>query len=608
MKTKIILVLTVIAVLCITFIISKSDYADTTTTRTRLPKALYITTGMNYGNGTVAEGVLLAIKAFNKNGIPTQLENREIILNETELSRYDIIVMLTASEYHDADRKHSLVHLTDMEMEILNRWVENGGTLIAGDNIGRFRMNGSDRSDYTHGNLGVAEWPLAKAFGVTLQEHNLSGYHVEGKLGIGVKQILIPAAENRWSMVPDTFGSNNIEVMAQWVKNDSSFPAITKHRYGKGKAILLASSYLLHPSNNGGYSGAADIEQFFKSLADTNIKLSPWPGGRSYAMTVTFDAEGDSLNYNMVKSFTELQDIKVVYFVNPNLDSNVQKAIRKDKQLIASNGFDQINMNTQGFHNSQMNLLMNEQYWKKKFTGYCFPIGIAGFPGLLGLEREHYLYDISIGLDQIFEIKGSAVPYNIPVTNSGFEVIPTATSFYCSSDVFEISPVAKDDYSFFPRLINADTYPSDEMEKDSRLYQSHLMNTLHQVIKPAAGVINYFGHLAATGHNEVTLRPLSVLLNAAKNDSAWITTPDSIALWRKNLIKTEFYVTVGSNSITIAVVCEDSIELKEVAVCIDNDYRRYESKHAKVQFVLRGKEYFAVFNAKNGTTITLIKG
>ncbi|MBL8028553.1 MAG: hypothetical protein JNL74_19165 [Fibrobacteres bacterium] len=578
----------------------------------RLPKALYITTGMNYGNGTIAEGILLAIKAFNRHGIPTRLENREIILNESSLSHFDIIIMMTASEYHDADRKHSLVHMTDVEMEILNRWVENGGTLVAGDNLGRFRMNGSDRSEYTHGNLGPVEWRLAKAFGVTLSERNLSGFSIEGILGKGEKEILLTSSENRWSMVPDTSGVKNMQVIADWKKNDTTYPAITNHGYGKGRAILLATSYLLHPSNNGGYSGAADIEQFFDFVAETkmsesksDIKLSPWPMGKSYAMTITFDAEGDIQNYQQIKNFTLTEGVKAVYFVNPNLDSNVQNAIRLDKPLIASNGFDQINMNDKGFHSSQMNLLMNAQYWNCRFYGYRFPLGIAGFPGLLGLYKEKYLYDISISLDQISEIKGSAVPYNIPITNSGFEAIPHPTSFYCSSDIIEISPILKDDYTFFARLINTDTYPSEEMEKDSRLYQSHLMNTLHQVIKPAAGVVNYFGHLAATGHNDVTLRPLSVLLNTAKRDSAWITPPDSIALWRSRLLKTEFFTSVNSNSIKINVKTDNSTQLSSVALSVDKSFKKFKSNGIDVKFIQREKEYFAVFDAANGTEIVL---
>jgi hypothetical protein len=581
----------------------------------RLPKAIFLTTGMNYGNGTVAEGVLLALRAFNRHGVPVRLENREILLDANVLGKFDILVMPTASEYHDADRKHSLIHLSDPEMHNLAHWVAAGGMLIAGDNIGRFRLDGSDRSGYSAGQLGPEQWPLSELFGVVLQERNLSGFLLEGRFGAGESRTLMEPSESRWAMVPDTNGSKDLEVLASWRRGSESLPASVRHRSGRGSALLLASSYLLHPSNVGGLSGAADIEAFYEEqlrqyslggsavvspggLGNVDVELAPWPAGRPYAFTVSLDAEGDSASYHRIRSSLDGRGVHPTYFVNANLDSRVADSLGQGDAPLQSTGFEPLYATAVGYHALQMNLLRNENHWQRRFSGFRFPYGVASYAGLAGLAARGYLYDASIGLDQLVQLRGSAVPYNIPITNSGFEVPIPLNSSYRSTAVLEISPVLLDDYAFFPKLTQSDSYLEPERERDSRLYQSHLGNTLEQVVKPCAGVMHYFGHLAGTGHDELTLRPLETLVGWTQRDSAWSATTEEIALWRNRLAQFDF--TLGEDSLhqVIQVEGPDSLVLPEVALRLARVPTEVHSTLGASRVVLRQGTPYIVFVAR----------
>jgi len=112
-----------------------------------LPKALFITTGINFNleDPALPSTIVLAIQELGKNGIPVKLEDRDILFNKEELSKYQILILLTAGNIHDVDRKFSLSHMTDAELNAIRQFVKEGGFLISGDNIGRNTYDGDDR-------------------------------------------------------------------------------------------------------------------------------------------------------------------------------------------------------------------------------------------------------------------------------------------------------------------------------------------------------------------------------------------------------------------------------------------------------------------------------
>ena len=88
----------------------------------KLPKALILTTGDGDGRGTVSDGVVLALESFNKLGVFTRLENREIILKPTDLSRYSILIIPTIKSYYDYSSSLSLTNMSDLEMKNIVNW------------------------------------------------------------------------------------------------------------------------------------------------------------------------------------------------------------------------------------------------------------------------------------------------------------------------------------------------------------------------------------------------------------------------------------------------------------------------------------------------------
>ncbi len=53
----------------------------------RLPKVLFITSGDGEGQGTVSDGVILALQEFNKSGAFVRLENRQILHYPSEMKK-----------------------------------------------------------------------------------------------------------------------------------------------------------------------------------------------------------------------------------------------------------------------------------------------------------------------------------------------------------------------------------------------------------------------------------------------------------------------------------------------------------------------------------------
>ncbi|MBN1130770.1 MAG: hypothetical protein JXA71_17410, partial [Chitinispirillaceae bacterium] len=349
--------------------------------------------------------------------------------------------------------------------------------------------------------------------------------------------------QDRWRMVPvERYPAT--EVAAWWYRDTVVYPAITRYNYGRGRAVLLSSSYLLHPANGGGWLGAADIDDFYEELVVTltrprdsgmALSLHPWPNAAPYALCVTLDAEGTLPAFENAVNLLQGLGVSPVFYVNAHLDPGVAAAVRDRGFTLHSKGFDPVYAGAQDCHGIRLNILRNELHWRTRFTGYRFPQGFPSFLGLQALCRLGYVFDNSVAVDNVDELKGSVVPYNLPLNNTGFEVPPPPASLYLSSDLLEISPIQKDDYYFFRRLVNADDYPAGLMRRDAEVYTRHLQTFLRTAVKPYRGVASYVGRVSNTGHNETTLQPLREMVRTALRDTAWIAPIDSIA-WYRNKI------------------------------------------------------------------------
>jgi len=147
----------------------------------KLPKVLFITTGDGDGQGTVSDGVILALQEFNKSGAFVRLENRTVLYNTEELNKFEIMIIPTTFGYHDADRRYSLSFLSETEMQNISNWVKQGGTLVSDAYLGRNSLNGEDRISKDN-TLNSKNWKLADCFGVELKELNMQNYLIESRI------------------------------------------------------------------------------------------------------------------------------------------------------------------------------------------------------------------------------------------------------------------------------------------------------------------------------------------------------------------------------------------------------------------------------------------
>jgi len=105
----------------------KKDQLDFEKTSYQLPKVLIITSGSIEGNGKVAEGIIVAIQSFNRKGAIVELKTRDILNDLESLNNYNILILSSAIDYHDADRQYSLAYMSDYEINNIKTFVECGG-------------------------------------------------------------------------------------------------------------------------------------------------------------------------------------------------------------------------------------------------------------------------------------------------------------------------------------------------------------------------------------------------------------------------------------------------------------------------------------------------
>ena len=568
-----------------------------------LPKVLLLTTGLGEGNGELSQGVIVAIQSFNKNGAFVWLDTRDVLLQPEFLSKYSVMILPTSIGYHDGDRKYSLTFLSDFEMENIVGWVKNGGTLITEGNIGRNTLEGADRADLNK-ELNSQTWKLSELFGINMKERDLNGFSIEEKdVRIWNGRIKEPIEADEWVLIPTDIISDKVKVLAEWVNGDEKIPAIIQNEYGKGKAILLTSTYLLHPSNDGGVSSVEQIENFYdyalgnvQDHSKNNIQVNPWPNGFSSAFCLSFNSEGGTDKYSRIVRFLKSENLPATFFIDSSFNEEKKKILEDYKNItIQSNLYSKKDFSEAGYSGIKKELIINEQKFNKKFTGIRFPFYSANFWGLLFADDKGYIYDSSLGVDHLTSYAGSVVPYNIPVAHD---------SYYKTLNLLEICPVKNDDIFFYGKSEKEEEYTDDLQRNDSRLFEKYLLDFFEFAVSKSGGIMVYEGNPDYTGFSEITILLLKKLSDSLKTKNCWITTLDDAAVYRNNLKNLDVSLSVSGKEILLKIVLPVQLTIKELSFKLGSKpantitNNKYELKESNGNFYL-------ITDVKNGDEIVL---
>lgn len=567
----------------------------------RIPKALIITSGKD-GAGTLPAGVVLAMESFISNGAYTRIETRDALLDKDLLYNFDILLLLTGMDIHDADKAFSLTFMEDAELEILRGWVEAGGVLIAGDNFGRNTRNGVDRISL-FGRLEPGNWLMSECFGVVMSERNMEGFSLNGELTSELKGEFIPKlGEEAWMLVADSIVSPDVKVLANWDNDTIMFPALIMNSYGDGVSFLLPSSYLMHPSNEGGLWNAVQIDAFCKFILDrfyekhpVRFELRPWPNAHQAAFAVSFNCDGCADNFNNTFKMLKKKNVNTTLFVNGDVGQQRLQFLKNLKINLQSNGYTKTNMRDLSFSETVYQIELNEYVWMKNFSGFRFPFTMNSSTGMDYLDRKGYIYDSSIGIDHTKGFYGSVFPYNIPVAYG---------DVYKVLNMLEIGPVSLDDYYFFKMIQDDAGIAPSELYSKALLYEQYLKYFWQYIALPKGGMMVYLGHPMYTGYNDTTLVPLANLIDTVKADDAWITSMEDIASRWRIIDKMSLNVDSYRNDhYCVTVNLPGDLTLERVTLKTDRKPKRVKANKGKVIVKSAGSGWLIVFDAFNDQTV-----
>lgn len=568
----------------------------------QVPRVLIITSGKD-GNGALPEGVIIAMEYFTKEGAFVKIDNRDALLNEESLSRYDVLVLLSAIGYHDADRMYSLTYMDDAELEIISHWVYNGGVLISGDNIGRNQRDGMDRISM-YGRLEPENWGLSECFGVMLSERNIEGLQLNGTLNEFMTGELISKFENEtWLLVPDSLLQPEVKVFAAWENDTLSYPALTMNQYGEGISFLLPTSYILHPSNNGGYWNTMQIRLFYKFVMTKfyerfpfRIDLQVWPSGQTAAFAVTLNSDGEQEHYKRMFDFLSSQHIQPTLFVGSNYNEELKNFILNADLNLQSNSMTRLNMRNLSFSETVFHIEMNERFWKQSFSGFRFPFTMNSFWGMTHLNRKGYLYDSSIGTDHSTTFYGSLFPYKLPVFQG---------ENYQTLELLEVSPLARDDYYYFRMLLEDKPFNDAELMEKAELFHVYLQDFWRSYALETGGMMIYLGHPLFTAYNDTTLFPLSSLIDSVRKDGAWITTLEDIALRWQLLEKLKLNVCRQQDHYQICVSLPANNKIDGLTMRVHDKPGKTSAKFGKSKVISQKDYWLIIFDAVDGQVVEL---
>jgi len=523
----------------------------------RLPKVLFITSGADAGRGTVSDGVVMALQAFHKQGAFVRLENRNILLQADKLQNFDILIVPTITGYHDQSRKNSLTYLSDLELNNIEQWVKNGGTLLTDINMGRNNLNGKDRL-LDKNVLKPGNSIFARIFGADFKEINMLNFaFIDRRLHIW-KNPTLREHNERWRLIP--FHTNpSTEILGVWKNDQQEFPAIIKHRYGAGNAVLLPSFYLLHPVKDGGQSTEKQIDKFYQWLFEISIGkrsypiyLLPWKNAYTSVYCQTFDDGGNMEQYKRIFDFINKNNLPTVFFVTPGIKNNIKQELKKQRLIdIQGHSYHHPDFRKLNYEQTFSELLMNRKYWNKNFSGFRFPYVSNSFWGLYALDRLGFLYDTSIAVNHLEFIRGSVVPYNIPIFNK---------DMYLTLNLLEISQIYHSDWYFYQKSLEKKPYTTKEQKDDARRFKTYLFQYFDKIVAPNQGVMVFLGHPMYSGISDTTLEALQDLIDYLKTKNVWFTSINTVAERWNKLQNLQIEIKENRDEVIIKLNAENEIE------------------------------------------------
>ncbi len=571
----------------------------------QMPKALFITTGLKDGHGTLPKGIVIALQALNQQGVISRMETREILYDRERLFQFNLLVLSTALGYHDADRTYSLSFMADEELEILRDFVAAGGVVIAGDNVGRNYPDGTDRITVFQ-RLTPANFPLADCFGGTLEERFMDDHHIELKIGDDLEGTFRERpAHSKWTLVMDSVISDSIKILGNWILEKDTLPAVTLNRYGKGSVFLLATSDFLEPVNSGGEFSAQQIADFYhfviKDFQQKNripFELNPWPNGHEQAFCVTLNANGTPEQHQRIFDYLEAEGLRPVAFTNGLLDEAVEDFLTQKEVLLQSSGYSYQRYPALNYAGALEDIVKNEDHWGKQFSGFRFPYTSPGFWGLLALYNQGVQYESSIGANNLSFFHGSVVPYNLVISND---------NFFMTTDILEVAPVYHDDFHFYQEFLQKKEPAAKEIQKAVQLYQDYLLNFWEMGIKPNRGAMVYLGHPAYIGKSDTTLAPLKALITTVKQENTWLTTVNEIAEYRHALSQFRFFVEQKEGIYLIKLNAPVELKIEKLSLRIPFTISKATAKKGRVHVKNAKDQSMVIFEGAEGQVLTIRK-
>ncbi len=571
-----------------------------------LPRALFITTGIDFTREDPAlpPAVVLAVQELTKNGIPVKLADRDILYRKEELMQYQILILLTARGIHDADRELSLSYMTDAELHNIKDFVREGGFLISGDNVGRNTYEGDDRILKT-GELGPESYVLSDVYGLIFKEVNAGGYSV-----VGIKAPFegdkLPAYDvDIWLAMGVKAISGELDTLAVWYNGTHTYPAVTRHRYGKGISYLVGLSDWLVPANDGGKSSIAQIEKFYRWVAQDYhqqkglpIRRNVWPNAHAAAFAISFNM-GDTLSsYQFVIDRLRQQHIRPTFFVSGTVKKEIRDYLKAQKVDLASSGYLYTSYGGMDFADATQDILQNEARWQAHFDGFRFPFTTPAYKGMLALYQNNYSYSSSISANHLDFILGSMIPHN---------VVLSGEDYYQTTEMLEVAPTYHDDYFFIGKLKTDEYKTPRQLQNDILRYRQYLQDYWQYAVKPNKGLMLVLAHPDLTGHNEQTFSALQSIIDTVRMQNAWITSLPEVVRYFQNNDRIRLAVKNDEKEAEIYVKAEAGARINNYAVkpAFKPESARATIGKAAIKHI--GSDYFVVFDAMDGQVVRIYK-
>ena len=558
----------------------------------RLPKVLYLTTGADAGRGTVSDGIVYALQAFNREGVQVRLESRKILLEPERLAEYDLMFVPAIAGYHDAGRKYGLTFMADEELKNISAWIKNGGMLVSDVNMGRNTLTGKDRlAGKTE--LNATNWELGDCVGTGLKEINTKNFRItDTGWHIFNHPVLQAATKDLWRAVPANVPEGS-RILLHWTDGKTSYPAAVLHRCGKGKILLLPTYYILHPLDDGGLSTKEELNRIYHSIYEETlpairypVRISPWKDACSTVYCQTFDDGGNKEEYRRIFDFIERNELPTVFFVTPGIDKEIIAELQQQKYIsLQGHSYSHPDFRKLNYEETYREFLLNKAFWQKDFKGFRFPYVSNSFWGMYWLEQLGFTYETSIAANNIEFVRGSVVPYNIPVFKDGY---------YLTLDLLEISQIYHSDWYFYQKSLEKTPYTPEEQQADAGRFEAYLKQYFDEVVAPENGIMVFLGHPMYAGYSETTLKPLQNFIDYLKTRNVWFASLNEVAERWKKLSDLQTEITEKNNEVSITLDLPAEKEIKGFTLLlpaqpqqvITNNKYQIQEKNGKILLIL----------------------